>query len=204
MRGSQCFMFVICLIFLFSSPVAAESQYGNIEYYYNGHLITASDSPETPKPLLKIGEPFKLRFEITCYKRNFLSVKLTSIGDTDFDIIEGPTSDLGDYIDETVEANETRIFEWTVAPNEEWAGGSAPINFYYQMTDLDTAKTITNGKFTAAYVTISEEYYDGPVTPDESIEEPSDDGSSPTTPAFTALCAVFALVVATVYRRTQN
>ncbi|MDY0387534.1 MAG: sarcinarray family protein, partial [Methanolobus sp.] len=79
----------------------------------------------------------------------------------------------------------------------EWAGGSAPINFYYQMTDLDTAKTITSGKFTAAYVTISEEYYDGPEIPLDD----SGNSSSSTTPAFTALAVVFSLVVASVYRR---
>jgi MAST domain-containing protein len=125
---------------------------------------------------------------------------LTSIGNSDFDIIEGPTSSLGSATHGTIEANETRIFEWTVVPNEEWAGGSTPINFFYQMIDLDTRKTITKGEFTAAYVTISEEYYEGPETTAAPASN-SDNGSSPATPAFTALCAVFALVVVSVYRR---
>jgi sarcinarray family protein len=188
---------IICLIALFSIPASSESSNLKLDVYYNDQLYSGAS---TPKPLLKIGEPFTLRFEVTCYKRNFLSVKLTSIGDSDFDIIEGPTSDLGDYIDEIVEANETRIFEWTVAPNEEWAGGSAPIDFYYQMTDLNSKRTITSGRFTAAYVTISEEYYEGPETTAAPTSD-SDNGSSPATPAFTALCAVFALVVVRGYRR---
>ncbi|MDY0386304.1 MAG: sarcinarray family MAST domain-containing protein [Methanolobus sp.] len=189
---------IVCFLVLFSTPASSESSNLKIDVYYNEQLYPGAS---TPKPLLKIGEPFKLRFEVTCYKRNFLSVMLTSIGENDFDIIGGPTSHLGDFIDETIEANETRVFEWTVAPNEEWAGGSAPIDFYYQMTDLDTAKTITSGEFTAAYVTISEEYYDGPATPEESTGESSGEGSSATIPAFTALYAVFALVVLSVYRR---
>ncbi|SFM16957.1 sarcinarray family MAST domain-containing protein [Methanolobus profundi] len=193
-----CICIILCLLLLFCPPASSESSNLKIDVYYNDQLYPGAS---TPKPLLKIGEPFTLRFEVTCYKRNFLSAQLLSIGNNDFDIIEGPTSKLGTGTRGIIEANETRIFEWTVAPNEEWAGGSAPIDFYYQMTDLDSAKTITSGEFTAAYVTISEEYYDGPVTPDGSIEEPSDDGNSPTTPAFTALCAVFVLVVATVYRR---
>jgi MAST domain-containing protein len=198
MNYKLAIIFVIFVVTFLPTPVASESSNLNIDVYYNDQLYPGA---LTPKPLLKIGEPFTLRFEVTCYKKNFLSVELTSIGDNDFDIIDGPTSNLGDYIDETTEANETRVYEWTVAPNEEWAGGSAPINFYYQMTDLDTAKTITNGKFTAAYVTISEEYYDGPESTTESTSNPEDESSSPSTPAFTVLCAVFAFVVAAIYKR---
>jgi MAST domain-containing protein len=166
--------------------------------YYNNQLYPGAS---IPKPLLEIGEPFKLRFEVTCYKRNFLSVMLTSIDDDDFDILEGPTSCLGSGTRGTIEANETRVFEWTVAPNEEWAGGSAPINFYYQMTDLDTKKVITSGKFSAAYVTISEEYYDGSESTTDSTSNSEDESSSSSTPAFTALFAGFALVLAVIYKR---
>lgn len=189
---------IICLLVMFSIPVSSESSNLKIDVYYNDQLYPGAS---TPKPLLKIGEPFTLRFEVTCYKRNFLSAQLLSIGNDDFDIIEGPTSKLGTGTRGIIESNETRIFEWTVAPNEEWAGGSAPIDFYYQMTDLDTAKTITSGEFTAAYVTISEEYYDGSETPATPTGDSDSQSSSPATPAFTALCAVFALVVVSLYRR---
>jgi sarcinarray family protein len=184
---------------LLSTPASSKSQYVNIEYYYNGHLITDSDSPTTPKPLLKIGEPFKLRFEVTCYRRNDLSVMLWSLGNNDFDILQGPTSSLGTAINEIVEANETKVYEWIVTPNEEWAGGSTPVNFYYQMMDLERPLMLTSGEFTAAYVTISNEYYDGPVTPAASLEQSSNTSSSPTIPAFTllgalaAMCMVYAL-----------
>ena len=185
----------IVFIALFSTPTSAESSNLKVDVYYNDQLYPGAS---TPKPLLKIGEPFKLRFEITCFKRNEISIMLTSIGENDSDIIDGPTSKLGQFTDKIVEENETWIVEWTVAPNEEWAGGSAPIDFYYQMMDLERFRKITSGRFTAAYVTISEEYYDGPeILPDDS----DDQSSSPTTPAFTALVAVFALLVASVYRR---
>ncbi|WP_406671258.1 sarcinarray family MAST domain-containing protein [Methanolobus sp. ZRKC4] len=183
---------------MFSTPVSSKSSNFNIDVYYNDQLYPGAS---TPKPLLKIGEPFKLRFEMTCYKRNDLSVMLTSIGENDFDILEGPTSKLGLFTDGVMEVNETRVFEWTVAPNEEWAGGSAPIDFYYQMTDLDTAKTITSGRFTAAYVTISEEYYDGLETTAAPIDDSDSQSSSPTTPAFTALAAASAMVAAVLLRK---
>lgn len=192
--------FVMCSLLIFAAPASSESSNLKVDVYYNDQLYPGTS---TPKPLLKIGEPFTLRFEVTCYRENHLAVMLTSIGDNDFDIIEGSTSSLGIATHENIEANETRIFEWTVAPNEEWAGGSAPIDFYYQMNDLKTARTITSGEFTAAYVTISEEYYEDL----ENAASPTDDSgnsSSPTTPAFNAMCAVFALVVASIYRGKQN
>ena len=198
MNYKLCIAFVTCLLIIFSIPVSSKSSDLNIDLYYNDQLYPGAS---TPKPLLKIGEPFKLRFEVTCYKKNSLAVILTSIGNNDFDIIEGPTSRLGTGTHGNIEANETRVFEWTVAPNEEWAGGSAPIDFYYQMTDLSTAKTITKGEFTAAYVTISEEYYDGPESATESTSNSGNERNSPATPAFTALCAAFAFVVAAIYKR---
>ena len=198
MKSKIILIYIVLLLVMFSTPALSESSNLNIDVYYNNQLYS-SDS--TPKPLLKIGEPFTLRFEVTCYKRNSLSSMLTSIGNSDFDIIEGPTSNIGTATHGIIEANETRVFEWTVAPNEEWAGGSTPINFYYQMIDLDTKRTITKGEFTAAYVTISEEYYEGPESQIGSPEEPSTESNSPTTPAFTVLCSVFALVVAGIYRR---
>jgi hypothetical protein len=69
------------------------------------------------------------------------------------------------------------------------------------MIDLDTRKTIAKGEFTAAYVTISEEYYNGPESATESTSNPEDESSSPSTPSFTALCAVSAFVVAAIYKR---
>ncbi|MDP2215664.1 MAG: sarcinarray family MAST domain-containing protein [Methanolobus sp.] len=191
---------LMCLIILLSTPASSKSQYVNIEYFYNGHLITDSDSPKTPKPLLKIGEPFKLRFEVTCYKRNFLSVMLTSIGEDDFDIIEGPTLNLGEGTRGIIEANETRVFEWIVTPNEEWAGGSAPIDFYYQMTDLDTKRTIISSRFTAAYVTISNEYYEPPATTKPGAQS-SSDTSSPALPAFTLLGALMTMYMVYVLKK---
>jgi len=190
---------IVCLLLIFSTPVSSESSNLKIDVYYNDQLYPGAS---TPKPDLKIGEPFTLRFEVTCYKRNFLSVMLTSIGDSDFDIIEGPTSKLGDLTYGNIEANETRAFEWTVAPNEEWAGGSAPIDFFYQMIDLDTKRTITKGEFTAAYVTISNEYYDDPeATEVTASEASSNESSSPTTPAFNAQFALLALILVVALRK---
>jgi sarcinarray family protein len=196
--GILCFISILCLLV---TPVSCENSNIKIDVYYNDELYPGAS---TPKPLLKIGEPFVLRFEVTCYKKNFLAVQLLSIGNDDFDIIDGPTSSLGTGTRSIIEANETRIFEWIVAPNEEWAGGSAPIDFYYQMTNLDTPTTIAKGEFTAAYVTISEEYYDGPESTADSNSNATNDSNSHSTPAFTVLFAVFGFSMAIICRKMLN
>jgi MAST domain-containing protein len=84
---------------------------------------------------------------------------------------------------------------------DEWAGGSMPLDFIYQLNDYDTFDLLVQGEFTAAYVTISEEYYDGSESATESTSNPEDESSSPSTPAFTALSAVFVLAVVAIYKR---
>lgn len=188
---------LMCLMMIFSVQASAKSQYGKIDVYYNDQIYPGNS---TPKPLLKIGEPFKLRFEVTCYRRNDLSVMLWSLGNNDFDILQGPTSSLGAAINEIVEANETKVYEWIVTPNEEWAGGSTPVNFYYQMMDLEKPLILTSGEFTAAYVTISNEYYEPPASTKPGAQS-SGDTASPTLPAFTLLDALVAVYAVYALRR---
>ena len=175
---------------------SAESHYANIDVYYNDKLYPGS---EIPKPLLKIGEPFTVRFDVTSYQKCYVSVKLWTIDKDDFVIINGSSKDLGLYVGQIIEENETVTYEWTVKPTDNWAGGSVPLDFYYQFDELGAGgKTITSGEFTAAYVTVSEEYYDGePV--ETSAETPTEEPAK--TPGFILPVAVGMLLLAGVCRR---
>lgn len=175
--------------------VAAESPYAKIDVYYNGKLYPGSD---IPKPLLKIGEPFTIRFDVTSYQRCYLSVQLGSIDENDFKILSGPTSRMNQFTDEIIESNETKSYEWIVTPTDNWVGGAIPLDFYYQFTDLDTVETITCGEFTAAYVIVSEEYYNGePV--ETSAKTPTEEPAK--TPGFILPVAVGMLLLAGMCRR---
>ena len=187
---------IFIAIFMFMPIVAlAESPYAKIDVYYNDKLYPDA---EIPKPLLRIGEPFVVRFDVTSYQRCYLSVELCTIDENDFVIIKGPTLELGKGVREVIEKNETKTYEWTVAPTENWAGGGVPINFYYQFTDLDTVETITSGEFTAAYVTVSEEYYE-----DEPVEAPTETSTKEPAkaPGFMVPVAVGMLLLAGMCRR---
>jgi len=81
-------MILIFTIFLFVavSPLSvAKSNYATIDLYYNNQLYPSN---ATPKPVVNIGEPFKVKFEITCYRKVYLSVQLTELGSDSFEIIE--------------------------------------------------------------------------------------------------------------------
>jgi len=186
---------------LLSSTGFASSPYVSIERYYDDIHFT---NQSIPKPLVKIGQPFTLRFDVTMNQECQAVVKLSDLGEgvgmENFVVIGGPT-DLGEKDIKIYSKNETYTYEWTLKATENWAGGSMPIDFHYSAVLKGESESLFNGEFTAAYVTISNEYYDGPETPAESISDSPSERTSPTTPAFTALCTVFALVAALVFRK---
>ncbi|WP_214045463.1 sarcinarray family MAST domain-containing protein [Methanomethylovorans sp.] len=154
------FNIMFSILFIFMIPIigSAESSYGKIDVYFDGKLYPGA---EMPKPFLKIGEPFKVRFDIIPYQRCEVSVMLTTIDEKDFKIINGSTNEMGKYTSGIVGKNETITYEWTLFPTENWAGGTVPLDFVYQFDDLNSFDIITKGEFTAAYITVSKEYYNG-------------------------------------------
>jgi sarcinarray family protein len=178
-----------------SITTSAESPYGNINVYYNGELYPSTD---TPKPLLKIGEPFKVRFDITSYQRCEVSVMLTTIDKKDFKIICGPTYEMDKYTGGIIEKNETKTYEWTLVPTENWAGGRVPLDFVYQFNDLNSFDILTSGEFTAAYITVTEEYYNGESV---KVSEPEASDRPATASGFMVPITVCMLLLAGVCRR---
>ncbi|MCQ1536872.1 sarcinarray family MAST domain-containing protein [Methanosarcina sp. KYL-1] len=188
------------VLFLFMvGTVSASSPYGDIDVYYNDQLLP---DKEIAKSVLKIGEPFKVKLDFSVYQRCYVSVKLSELGENNFVIIDGPTSRMEEYFGKTMEENSTEIFEWTVKPTENWAGGSMPIDFVYQVDELGASgKTLVKGGFTVAYCTISNEYYEGKIP----VSEQPDSETEPTTetaPSFTLPGALSVLALAfALFRR---
>ncbi|WP_340818817.1 sarcinarray family MAST domain-containing protein [Methanolobus sp. WCC4] len=199
----KTFFAVITCVLLLSVPASCGSPYFEIDVYYNGQLY---EETSTPKPLVKIGEPFTLRFDVTMNQECQAVVELSDLGNgvgvENFVVVEGP-SKLGQNAVRIFSKNETHSYEWTLKATENWAGGSMPINFIYSAVLKGESESLFNGEFTAAYVTISEEHYDGPVTTEEPTGESSSEGNSPSTPAFSALTLVFVLLVVCVLRKSH-
>jgi len=193
--------FLIGLI-LISHLATASSPYGKMDVYYNDKLLPGK---EVAKPVLKIGEPFNIGINLTVYQKCYVSVMMSEIGDNDFEIINGSTSKMKDYGTEILDKNSTKMYEWTVKPTGNWAGGSIPINLVYQINDFETRDILVNSGFTVAYCTISNEHYQGE-TPtfkqSESKNQPTskkpaseNSPSSASVPAFNLVTAISALVL---------
>ncbi|MDD3043679.1 MAG: sarcinarray family MAST domain-containing protein, partial [Methanosarcinaceae archaeon] len=174
----------------------ASSPYGKMDVYYNDILLPGS---ETAKPILKIGEPFKVSINLTVFQKSEASIMLSEIGQGNFVILNGSTKKLNTYESKIMVKNSSEVFEWTVTPTENWAGGSLPINLVYQINDFKTKDILVNSGFTIAYCTISNEYYKGkipsPATSPSESSPSSNSTSSESIPAFTILAAVFALTL---------
>ncbi|MHB8101005.1 MAG: sarcinarray family MAST domain-containing protein [Methanosarcina sp.] len=182
---------VVIGIFILPSTAIAMSSYGEINTYYNNELLPGK---EVAKPMLKIGEPFKIKIEMTLNQTSSLFVQVCSLGGNLFKVVDGPSEfEKTKYIKSLDPVK--YIFEWTIVPTDEWAGGSIPINFWYQINLPGEDDPAVTGEFTVAYCTISNEHYEGE-TP-TSKEQPVS-GSQPTpksAPAFSLVTAIAALAL---------
>ncbi|HII01050.1 TPA: sarcinarray family MAST domain-containing protein [Methanosarcinaceae archaeon] len=181
---------------LLINTASAYNPYGEVyEYdlYFNDKLL---DTTEVPKPILKINEPFTVRIDFKIYKKCELSVMLNEIEKNNYYVITGSTQRMNVYTGDVVEKNSTKSYEWTVAPTENWAGGSLPIDLVYQINDFETGGILVNSGFTIAYPHISTEYYEGetPTTPESPSSETKTSPES--TPAFTTFGTFLAVALA--------
>lgn len=200
MKMRYFFIAIVVVIFILTSTATATSPYGKIDVYFNDKMLPGK---EIAKPLLKIGEPFNIKINMTVFKEYEVSGKLTELGNGYFEVIDGP-SKMNHDSSIILKTNESHIFEWTVKPTEEWAGGSLPINFHYSFLEKGNPEPVVNSEFTVAYCTISNEHYKAEVpTPQEpqvSKTEPS--STSVATPAFTLVGAISVLALAfALFRR---
>nr|WP_048159355.1 sarcinarray family MAST domain-containing protein [Methanosarcina sp. WWM596] len=194
MRG-KCLILMSILI-LTVNLATASNPYGEIytyDVYYNDKLLPGT---EVAKPLLKIGEPFNIKVNITVYQEYKVSGQISEIGSGDFEVIEGP-SEMNRYSSANLKPNESHVFEWTIKPTEGWAGGSLPIDFHYALLEKGNPDPILNSGFTVAYPHISNEYYEGeiPTSEDHPVSETEPSSKSASTPAFSLVTAISALVL---------
>lgn len=201
MKTKNLFLGLIIFFVTFPNISSASSPYGEMQVYYNDRLLPGS---EIAKPTLKIGEPFNVSINFTVYQKSEASVMLSEIGDGDFVISNGFTKEMNKYSSKIMEKDSSMVFEWTVIPTENWAGGSIPLNFVYQINEFEKGDILVNSGFTVAYCTISNEYYEGetPISKKQPVSETESSPTPASTPAFTFIGAISVLaLVFTLSRR---
>ncbi len=84
------------------------------------------------------------------------------------------------------------------------AGGSLPLDIYYEIYDHGSPEPLIKGGFTVAYCTISNEHYEGeiPTSEEPQVSETESSPTSASTPAFTLAGAISVLALAfALFRR---
>jgi MAST domain-containing protein len=196
-------LILVSILILTVNLAAASNPYGEIytyDVYYNDKLLPGT---EIAKPLLKIGEPFNIKVNVTVYQEYKVSGQISEIGSGNFEVIDGP-SEMNRYSSANLKPNESHVFDWTIKPTEGWAGGSLPIDFHYAFLEKGNPEPILNSGFTVAYCTISNEHYEGeiPTSEEQPVTETEPYSTSASTPAFTLAGAISFLALAfALFRR---
>ena len=183
----------ICLVTQITS--AAENDYGIVKAWCN-------DEPATVNGLkLQIGEPIIIKVEVTSKINGFVDLKLKEPGVTDaFYVISGP-SKMGEWITENnVDSDWTKVYTWTIAPNDKWTNGYAPVNILvYFNKEINDDQSI---QFTIANPYILDEQYSGPA-PTRTADDPSSTDQTPSqgSPGFGLMGALTGIVLVMITRR---
>jgi MAST domain-containing protein len=203
-------IFSSLIIFLFLTNVAlAKSEYGSIDVYYNNKFL---DNSETAKPILKIGEPFRVKINLTVFQKSDVYFSLSCVQKESFKIIEGPTTQMEEYSEVSIlDPNCSKEYEWILKPTDRWKGGSLPLDVYYTILAHGGTEPLVNSGFTIIYPYISNEYYEEKNSESENhqipeVETPVEMKSPPasvSTPAFTFIGSIFtaALVFALAHKK---
>ncbi len=186
---------MILIIYLGTQIVsAAENDYGIVKAWCN-------DEPATVNGLkLKISEPIIIKIEVISKINGFVDLKLKEPGVTDaFYVISGP-SKIGEWITESdVDSDWTNVYTWTIAPNDKWTNGYAPVNILvYFNKEINDDQSI---QFTIANPYILDEPYSGPAPTRTAAPSSTDHTPSQRSPGFGVVGALVGIAFVVVALR---
>lgn len=139
MKKILIFFLVSVYLFILMIPQtnAVECGWGTIETKFKLYNKDWQDTGVTDVPICTY-EPFQLRADVKTKKECEVSLSICGVSIKEaYEVIEGPSEfeDWSNDIDCYPGWNST--FIWTLRPNEEWAGGSAPVLLYVQFTSFN-------------------------------------------------------------------
>lgn len=179
----------------FQIVTGAENEYGIVRAWFNGKNATANDVQ------LKIGEPAEVKVEVISKIKGDASIKLKEPGVTKaFDVLGGPSKEEEWLTNMNIESGWSKIYTWTVAPNDAWKGGNAPLNIVVQFNKGMNDKTI---QFTIVNPYILDEQYSGAVTTPETTYSPAGTQTKGM-PFLPVLLTVGSILLAWRWRREKS
>jgi sarcinarray family protein len=194
--NSQIVILLLIILLTFQTITAAENEYGIVKAWCNNEPATVEDIN------LKVGESIVIKVEVSSKIDGFIDLKLKEPGVTKaFDVISGP-SKIGEWITENnVDSDWTKVYTWTIAPNNKWTNGRAPVNILVNFNkEINDDQSI---QFTIANPYILNEQYSGP-TPTTTAPSSTDQPPSQGSPGFGVVGTLMGIMLAVGFRFGKN
>lgn len=117
---------VILLLLAIAAISAPDAGARSIKAYFNGQEATVDNIT------LRVGEPFTVDLYVTPDGDSFVYVTLTEPGYARaYDRISGDA--IGDTLSGECSESNPAHFNWTLAANDQWVYGTAPVNIHCQL-----------------------------------------------------------------------
>ncbi len=178
-------LLVLLLIQLLITWVAPDTCARSIKAYFNEQEATIENIS------LHVGEPFTIDLFMQPDDDSFAYAMLTEPGRTiAYDRVGGDA--IGDTVTRECSVSQPACFNWTLAANENWVGGVAPVNIYCQLNHKGETQPYARAYFTVVEAEIL------PKVPDinQSVTESA--------PAGLELFLALAGITATVCMRLKK
>lgn len=153
----------LLLVLIIVTSMAADGEAKHvIKAYFNGQEATVTGVK------LKVDEPFTIDLYVTPDRYTTVAARLREPGGglESYRRISG--DDGGDIVRKKGGPNDTVHFQWVLAPTDDWAGGTAPLNIQYNVWG-ETMGGDVQGYFTVVEAYISPEKYSPPASTGDDL-----------------------------------
>jgi sarcinarray family protein len=140
-------LYAVVVLIVLLAIVPGEAGGKSVKAYFNGQEATVTGV------ILHPGEPFAVDLYLTPDRESYAFAEIDEPGVTRaYDRLEGDT--IMPTAGKPCNASTAAHYRWVMAANENWLGGTAPLNIYYQLNDKGQTSPSASGLFTVvdAYI----------------------------------------------------
>ena len=160
MSAMRSLLLALLVITVLISITAPDTCARSIKAYFNGQEATVENVS------LPVGEIFTVDLYMQPDGDSFAYATLTEPGYTlAYDRVAGDV--IGDTVTRQCTESQPACFNWTLTANENWVGGTAPVNIYCQLNHKSETQPYVRAYFTVVEAEILPRVQD----PDQGVAE---------------------------------
>jgi sarcinarray family protein len=159
-------LYAIVILTVLLALVPGEAGGKSIKAYFNGEEATVTGV------VLHPGEAFVVDLYMTPDLESYAYAEIDEPGVTRaYDRLEGDA--IRPAVFKLCNASSAAHYRWVMAANENWIGGIAPLNIYYQLNDRDKTSPSASGLFTVVEAYIAPGETEADVLDNSTAREPA-------------------------------